>query len=158
MIKLHKKVGLCLGSILAFSLFTVSTAKSEDIGETDSPQTAAPSRSTVRLCNRSSSWISIATVHWAGRAKWQSKGWQPVESGECAPFELSNDVNRLYYYAENRRGNTWSGNAEASFCIANNAFTFSQADRMRCDASKQRRVRMGRVDVSPGGTSTRNLR
>ncbi|MFC6663138.1 DUF1036 domain-containing protein [Deinococcus multiflagellatus] len=82
----------------------------------------------LRACNDSNSSMSIARVVWNSPG-YDSVGWYKIDAGACRTIydRPMKPGMPFYYYADNPKGNTWSGaDSRWNFCIhPKDAFRFN---------------------------------
>ena len=72
---------------------------------------AAPAHADLRLCNNSSSRVSVSIAYTDGQT-WVSEGWWNLKSTACETLLRGNLAAQFYYiYAMDERGGEWKGKA-----------------------------------------------
>lgn len=111
-------------------------------------------RAELNFCNAAPLTINTFVGEPAGGGKWQSRGWWPLNSGECVTVIGGNLSNRYYYaYAETPgRKRIWSG--DATFCFNPvGSFTLEQG---KCADYATRKLNLVDVGNSKSFTYTFN--
>ncbi len=81
---------------------------------------ASPARADFRMCNLSSSRISVALAYTDGQG-WVSEGWWNLKSQDCDTLLRGALAAQFYYvYAMDERGGEWKG--KAFMCTSDREF------------------------------------
>lgn len=83
---------------------------------------ATPALADLRLCNKTSSTVSIA-IGYKTQEGWRTEGWWNIEGNKCGPL-LTGALGSRYYYlyaVDSAHGSEWSG--KAFMCTRRKMFT-----------------------------------
>jgi uncharacterized membrane protein len=109
------------------------------------------SRSTVQLCNKSSSKIvtAIASENSDFSGQFITSGWFGVKPGECTAA-LPVDSELLHVYAQDADGNVLRSGSFSACVHAVKAFEFADATAMACGDEGEEKRSFDTIAIEPG--------
>ena len=123
---------------LGFKVSAIATATSVSL-LTVVVGSTPPAEASLKICNRTDSWINTAIAH-VIQGGWRSEGWWGMNPGECKIVYGGSAASReFHFYAYSQSGRVWKGGQ--GHCVGEQAFTIDFTwDSPRCDIRDFRKL------------------